>query len=289
MANWLVTGGAGFIGTHLCRALNARGDDVRVLDDLSNSNRFPPDVDIIQGDVTDAEDLREALEGTDGCFHLAAVQPNPMGDRCGAFRTNVGGLVALLNAAAQSAIFPIVYASSAAIYGNSDCRVREAAYPKPISAYGAEKLSGELMASVGNHVHATGLRLFNVYGPGCHGVVARFRESILRGEAVEICGDGRQTRDFIHISDVVAAMLAAAGVEWPGALNVCTGQPTTILALATTMAKLANRPLGVRHVSERAGDIRYSSGSPDLSRRVLGLGEPMALSDGLAAYLSDGI
>lgn len=289
MANWLVTGGAGFIGTHLCRALNARGDDVRVLDDLSNSNRFPPDVDIIQGDVTDAEDLREALEGTDGCFHLAAVQPNPMGDRCGAFRTNVGGLVALLNAAAQSAICPIVYASSAAIYGNSDCRVREAAYPKPISSYGAEKLSGELMASVGNHVQATGLRLFNVYGAGCHGVVANFRDSILRGEAVEICGDGRQTRDFIYISDVVAALMAAMGVEWPGALNVCTGQPTTILALATTMAKLANRPLMVRHVSGRAGDIRYSSGSPDLSRRVLGLREPMALSDGLAAYLSDGI
>jgi len=287
MANWLVTGGAGFIGTHLCRALNARGDDVRVLDDLSNSNRFPPDVDVMQGDVTDAEDLREALEGTDGCFHLAAVQPNPASNRCRAFRTNVGGLVTLLDVAAQSAVFPIVYASSAAIYGNAtaDCRVRETAYPKPISTYGAEKLSAEVMASVGNRVQATGLRLFNVYGLGCHGVVARFRDSILRGEAVEICGDGKQTRDFIHVSDVVAALLAAMGVEWPGALNVCTGLPTTVLSLAAMMAKLANRPLGLRHVPERSGDIRYSSGSPDLSRRVLGLGEPMALNDGLAAYL----
>jgi len=291
MANWLVTGGAGFIGTHLCRALNARGDDVRVLDDLSNSNRFPPDVDVIQGDVTDAGDLADALEGVDGCFHLAAIQPNPIGDRCGAFRTNVGGLVALLNAASKLAICPIVYASSAAIYGNasSDCRVRETAYPKPISAYGAEKLSGEVLASVGNHVQATGLRLFNVYGPGCHGVVANFRDSILRGEAVEICGDGRQTRDFIHVSDVVAALMAAMGVEWPGALNVCTGQPTSILTLAAMMAAITNRPLGLRHVPDRAGDIRYSSGSPDLFRRVLGLGEPMALNDGLAAYLSDGI
>ncbi len=289
MANWLVTGGAGFIGTHLCRALNARGDDVRVLDDLSNSDRFPPDVDIVQGDVTDPQDVRDALDGTDGCFHLAAVQPNPLADRCGAFRTNVGGLVTLLNAAAQSAVFPVVYASSAAIYGNSDCRVREAAYPRPISAYGAEKLAAEVMASVGNRVQATGLRLFNVYGPGCHGVVARFRDSITCGDPVEICGDGRQTRDFIHVSDVVAALLAAMGVEWPGALNVCTGLPTTVLALAAMMARIADRPLEVRHGPERAGDIRYSSGSPDLSRRVLGLGEPMALSDGLAAYLSDGI
>jgi len=286
----LVTGGAGFIGTHLCRALNARGDDVRVLDDLSNSNRFPPDVEAIQGDVTDALDLREALEGVDGCFHLAAVQPDARGDdRCRAFRTNVGGLVALLNAASQSAILPIVYASSAAIYGNAECRVREAAYPKPISPYGAEKLSAEVMASVGNHVQATGLRLFNVYGLGCHGVVAKFRNSITRGVPVEVCGDGRQTRDFIHVSDAVAALMAAMGVEWPGALNVCTGLPTTVLALAAMMAALAGKPLEVRHVPERAGDIRHSTGSPELSRRVLGLGEPRALSDGLTAYLSDGI
>lgn len=287
---WLVTGGAGFIGTHLCRALNARGDNVRVLDNLSNSNRFPPDVEAIDGDVTDPRDLRDALEGVDGCFHLAAVQPNSGNvDRCRAFSTNVGSMVALLNAASLSAVFRVVYASSAAIYGNAECRVREAAYPKPISAYGAEKLSAEVMASVGNCVHATGLRLFNVYGAGCHGVVAGFRNSIVRGEPVNIRGDGRQTRDFIHVSDAVAALVAAIGVEWPGALNVCTGVPTSILGLAGMMAAIAKKPLTVWHVPERAGDIRYSSGSPDLSRRVLGLGEPMALSDGLAAYLSDSI
>lgn len=289
MSSWLVTGGAGFIGSHLCRALVAKGDVVRVLDDYCVARRgavLPPEVVVTVGDVTNQRLVREAVDGVDGCYHLAALASVQRSDHLQTFKTNAGGLVTLLDAASDAINPPpVVYASSAAVYGEANHKVREAAYPKPISAYGAEKLSCELMAGVVGKGEPTGLRLFNVYGHGCHGVVAKFRDCIARGVPVEICGDGRQTRDFVHVSDAVAALLAAMAVEWVGALNVCTGVATTVLGLANMMAMAMGKPLNVRHVAERKGDIRHSSGSPELSRRVLGLGEPIALQDGLTAYL----
>ena len=297
----LVTGGCGFIGSHLCDALIARGDRVRVLDDLSTGRRenLPAGVDLIEGDVADARAVGRAMAGADACFHLAAIASVQRGveDWLGTHRANLTGAITVLNAARERCV-PVIYASSAATYG--DCRalpIAEDARQAPLSAYGADKLGCELHARVAGHafgVPTAGLRFFNVYGPRqdpnspYSGVISIFCERLRSGQPVDIYGDGGQTRDFVNVRDVVAALLAArdnARAAWT-AFNVCTGVPTSVADLAHLVGELCGFEPEIRRKPPREGEIRHSVGSPALARAALGLGEPVMLRDGLRELLA---
>ncbi len=307
MDSLLVTGGAGFIGSHLCDALLARGTRVRVLDDLSSGRRdnLPDGIELIVGDVADPAAARTALEGMDGCFHLAAIASvqRAAEDWLGTNRVNLVGTIALLDAA-RARRLPVVYASSAAVYGNCPIQpIGEDAPTRPLSAYGADKLGCELHAAVATGVHGvptTGLRFFNVFGPRqdptspYSGVISIFAAQLRRGTAVSVFGDGGQTRDFVFVADVVAALLAAmARLRAGGAVanqadvfNVCTGQATSVLGLARTIAELCGLTPELRHGPAREGDIRHSVGNPAAARVGLGFAAETSLRAGLAQVLT---
>jgi UDP-glucose 4-epimerase len=298
MKTYLVTGGCGFIGSHLCDALLARGHAVRVLDDLSSGTRanLQPEMTFRRGDVRDPETIAAALEGVDGVFHLAAIASVERGVREWAetHRVNLGGTIAVLDGIRRlPASVRCVYASSAAVYG--DCAalpIVEGADRRPLSAYGADKLGSEQHARVATHVHGiptVGLRFFNVYGPRqdpaspYSGVISVFVERFGTGRPVAIHGDGRQTRDFIFVADVVAALMRAMTVPLADAetFNVCSGMAVSVLELAGLVAELSGVAADLRFEPPRRGDIRHSLGSPAASRAALGTGEPTSLRDGL--------
>ena len=301
MAIWFVSGGAGFIGSHLCHALCARGDRVRVLDDLSTGKRanLPAGVDLTVGDAADADTVRRLVNGVDGCFHLAAIASVERGidDWLGTHRANLTATITLFDALRRLPDKPpVVYASSAAVYGDAKPPIAEDAPCRPLSAYGADKLGCELHARVASHVHGiptAGLRFFNVYGPRqdpaspYSGVISIFCNKLRRGEPIDVFGDGEQTRDFVFVSDVVAALLAAMDKRSPDApvFNVCTGTPTSVKTLAQTIAELAGTRLDMRLRPPRSGEIRHSTGSPERARAVLGMAQPLALRAGLAQVL----
>jgi UDP-glucose 4-epimerase len=302
MATYLVTGGCGFIGSHLCKELLSRGDAVRVLDDLSTGSRanLPAAADVIQGDVADTQAVHEAMAGVDACFHLAAVASVELcnRDRQRAHRTNLIGTTTVFHAAMEAGLIPVAYASSAAVYGNcSSLPLRERSETQPLSAYGEDKLACEVYAQTVGKMHrlpSVGLRLFNVYGPGqdpkspYSGVISIFCERIRRGEPIDVFGDGRQTRDFIFVADVVTALLRAVDTRLSGApvFNICTGCGTSVLELASIIASLCNQNLPIRFKPERAGDIGRSYGDPTAATQALGLGGPTELRTGLAATLA---
>ena len=303
MTAWLVTGGAGFIGSHLCEALLSSGDTVRALDDLSIGRRenLPAGVQLIEGDVADPGAVSNAVEGVAGCFHLAAIASveRAVVDWLGTHRANLTATITLFDAIRRLPTrIPVVYASSAAVYGDAaTVPIAESSPCAPLSAYGADKYGCELHARVASYVHGiptVGLRLFNVYGPRqdprspYSGVISTFCDRIRRGTPIDIFGDGEQTRDFVLVSDVVAAMLAAMRVQPAGAsvFNVCTGIPTSVLDLARTIAELAGTVSDISHKPPRAGEIRHSTGSPTLARAALSLTDPVALRSGLARVLA---
>ncbi len=302
---YLVTGGAGFIGSHLCDALLDGGHDVVVLDDLSTGKRgnLDPRVSLEIGNVADPQIVRAAAQGVDGVFHLAAIASVERGnqDWPGTHRINQGGTVAVLDAARAQNRVPVVYASSAAIYGDTgEAVAREDRVPAPLTAYGADKLGSELHARVASLVHGVptlGLRFFNVYGPRqdpsspYSGVISIFADRIGRGDEITLHGDGSQTRDFVHVGDVVAHLLAAMrrladpvqalGGE-PARFNVCTGQTVSIRSLAEILAGLRGVPLRARQGAPRAGDIRHSCGSNEAAVAALGVQARVQLEQGLA-------
>jgi len=310
MGIFLVTGGAGFIGSHLCEALLRGQHGVRVLDDLSSGSRanLPSGVEFLHGDIGCPDIVSRALQGVDGCFHLAAIASVERGirDWLGTHRVNLTGTITILDAIrrqSSASPMPFVYASSAAVYGDAaTLPLIEATQTRPLSAYGADKLACELHAAVGGHVHAiptVGLRFFNVFGPRqdpkspYSGVISIFCERLLRDAAVEIYGDGLQTRDFVYVDDVVGALLSAMShrAQRPAVFNVCSGSPVSVLDLAHTIAELAGRQPEIRFMPPRIGEVRHSVGSPDVARAGLALSDPTPLRTGLArtlAWLRDG-
>ena len=301
-----MTGGAGFSGRALTARLVRGGAHVTVLDDLSSgdASRLDPAVRLIEGSVTDLDQVTAAARDADAVFHLAAIASVAKcnADLAASHRVNLGGFVNVLEAAISQPVRPaLVYASSAAVYGdNPDTPLAETAPPRPLSPYGADKLGCELHAAAAATVHgvrSTGLRFFNVYGPGqdpgspYSGEISRFHSLTIRGEGLTIFGDGLQTRDFVFVEDVVDALIAAAGRQaGPEAevLNVCTGQETSLLELARQLGDVSGRKVGISHAEGRAGDIRRSAGSPDRLARMLGARPATDLLTGLKRLVEHG-
>jgi len=301
MARFLITGGAGFIGSHVADALLHANHDVRVVDDFSTGKRgnLDPAVRVIEGDVADGPLLRDAARGMDGIIHLAAIASVARSneDWLGTHRANQTGTVSVMDAARQVGRVPVVYASSAAIYGDQGtAAIREDARPAPRSAYGADKLGSEFHAAVATGVHGVptmGFRFFNIYGPRqdpaspYSGVISIFAARIGAGQGVRVDGDGGQTRDFVYVADVVAHLLAALGLlraeptQPAGVLNVCTGRSTSIIDLARTLVTIAGHEVPIAHGPARRGDIRMSLGDPALAVATLGIAATTPLAEGL--------
>jgi UDP-glucose 4-epimerase len=298
MAKYLVTGGCGFIGSHLADALLAAGHAVRILDDLSTGRlaNAPEAAELMIGDAADPIVAFRALGGVDACFHLAAVASVERANQhwLQTHRVNLSATIALLEAAKAHGKLPFVYASSAAVYGdNQDVPLAETATTRPLTAYGADKLGCEQHARVAGVVHGVptaGLRFFNVYGARqdpkspYSGVISILCDRMAAGQGVTIFGDGGQERDFIHVSDVVARLIqamAAADCSAP-VFNVCTGEPTTIATLAEVIANVLGVAPGIGYGAARTGDIRRSLGDPRHTTAMLGARRVLSLAEGLA-------
>jgi UDP-glucose 4-epimerase len=302
MARFLVTGGAGFIGSHLVSALLDDGHSVQVLDDLSSGHRenLPQQVELTEADVTDPAAVDRALADVDGCFHLAAIASVARSHHewLRTHQVNLTGTINVFDQARPSRRrreVPVVYASTAAIYGNcGSFPVDEESPAAPLSAYGADKHACELHARVAIHgVPTVGLRFFNLYGPRqdpmspYSGVISIFADRLLRGEPVEIFGDGEQARDFTYISDAICALRRAMRVATTSAFvfNVCTGKATSVWGLAQIMAGLCWTKLIVHRRPARCGEVRTSIGDPQRAVQRLGFTAQTTLSDGLAMTL----
>jgi len=302
LSSYLVTGGCGFIGSHLADALVEAGHSIRILDDLSTGKRdnAPASADVIVGDVGDLETVRGAMQGMDGCFHLAAIASvvRSNEDWLGTHRANLTGTINVFEAARNNgAPLPVVYVPSAAIYGdNQDVPLAEIARPKPLTAYGADKLGCELHARVAHAVHnvsTTGFRFFNIFGPRqdpaspYSGVISIFANRIREGQPLTIHGDGEQSRDFVYVRDAVRFMVK--GMERlpaaPEIFNVCRGTGTSINGLADILFRIAGKTVEIRHADPREGDIRLSVGDPSHARTHLGVVVETEIEDGLRVTL----
>jgi UDP-glucose 4-epimerase len=304
---YVVTGGAGFIGSHLVEALLAWGDRVVVLDDLSTGkhSNLPANakVELVQGCVTDRQLVEKVMQRARGVFHLAAIASVEM-SRLQWERThqvNVTGMVNILAASARLAKpAPVVYASSAAVYGNNQqLPIDETEVPHPLTAYGADKLGCELHAHVASYVHSVptmGMRLFNVYGPRqdasspYSGVISIFSQRIAAAQDITLYGDGLQTRDFVYVGDVVRAFCAAmtqleANREICDVVNVCTGKATSLLQLVEVLETITGHRVAKHMAEMRVGDIRASVGDANKLLRVLGFVAEKQLHEGLRLTL----
>ena len=283
----IVTGGAGFIGSHVVDALLARGDDVLVLDDLSNGK---PE-NLPEGAQLEVVDIREPLdfEGAEVCFHLAAqvdvrvAVERPEHDA----QVNVLGTVNVLEAARRQGTQVVFASTGGAIYGECDGPVAEEAPRRPVSPYGVSKLAAEEYLAAYNRLYGTShvsLRYANVYGPrqdprGEAGVVAIFLGRLAAGEPPTIFGDGRQTRDYVYAGDVARATVAAAGKG--GVFNVGTGIETSVLELYELCRRVAGSELDAEHAEARLGELQRSVLDSALAERELGWRPEVGLEEGL--------
>ena len=298
----LVTGGAGFIGSHLVDALLERGAEVRVLDSFAtgrpeNLAHCRDRIELFEGDIRDRSRCREACEGVRIIFHQAALGsvPRSLEDPSTTVEVNVSGTANVFTAARDAGVRRVVYASSSSVYGDSSSLPkREGEEGKPLSPYALSKAMNEELAEVYAScfgLEPIGLRYFNVYGPrqvpdGPYAaVIPRFFMAYLRGEAPLIYGDGEQSRDFTFVGDAVAANLraAAAPAEAAGtAYNVAAGSRTTVNELAARIRGAAGGGPEPHHETPRAGDVRHSQAAPELAQRHLGFSAGTSLAEGLA-------
>lgn len=299
----LVTGGAGFIGTALANRLVMEGHHVRVIDDLSTGDpgRLHQDVVFTRGDVRDRPKLWTLLQKIDCVFHLAArvsvpesvLYPREYND------VNVGGTVALTEAIRDAGVQRIVLASSATVYGPQPAQpVSEVAWPHPQVPYAVSKLAAEhyVFALGGLYgITTVALRIFNAYGPGqrvppVHApVIPHFVRSLLSGASIVIHGDGRQTRDFVYIDDVVDALVAAADADSVDqtVINVGSGEETSLDDLVVALASLTERRPEVIHNQQLGGGLPRLVADLQLARRLLGYKPRFGLRDGLRRLVDE--
>ena len=301
----LVTGGAGFIGSHIVLRLLRDGHAVRVLDNFTTGKRenlaeARGEVEIIEGDVRDPAAVERAIVGTEVVFHQAAIVsvPYSVEHPVETHDVNIEGTLNVLLAARAASTRRVVFASSAAIYGEEPTLPKtEAMLPAPISPYGVEKLASEHYLRCFTHLHGletVALRYFNVFGPRqdpsspYSGVISVFASRIQAGRTVGIFGDGEQTRDFVYVGNVVEANLRASSAPAASGnvYNVACGAQTTLLDLAARIARAAGKPHTVEHLPPRAGDIRHSLADISRARRDLGYEPVTGLDEGLVQLLS---
>jgi len=296
----LITGGGGFIGSHLAELLRGRGIAVRVLDNFRTGRRknlAALDVELIAGSILDRAAVRAATQGVDWVFHLAALVSVPESVRepheCVAL--NVTGLLNVLEAAADAGVRKLCFSSSAAVYGDNPVVPKhEAMPPEPRSPYAVTKLDGEFYCrqfTEAGRLETVALRFFNVFGPrqdaagGYAAAVPIFIRQALAGEPLTIHGDGGQTRDFVFVRDIAAANLFAATTPGlTGVFNVGYGEAITVLELAQRIIALAGSDSPIRHAPARPGDVRHSRASVD-KLRAAGFRPRGSLADGLAETL----
>jgi UDP-glucose 4-epimerase len=295
----LVTGGGGFIGSNLVRALLERGDEVRVLDNFSTGSRGNLrglDVNVFEGELRSYERVHNAVRGAEVVFHLGALGsvPRSVQDPLTSSAVNVEGTLNVLLAARDEAVRRVVFSSSSSVYGSGrDLPVTEDTPPDPLSPYGVAKLAAERycvsFARVYESFETVVLRYFNVFGPHQSpasqyaAVVPLFITAIGRGEPVTVEGDGEQSRDFTYVANVVDATIRAA--EATGAsgriFNVSAGSPATVNQLADTIGRLVGRPVERRYAPARTGDIRNSWADIGAAHEGLGYEPRIDLEEGL--------
>ena len=297
----LVTGGAGFIGHHLVQGLLDRGDEVRVLDDLSSGQveRLRPVLDritFVEGSILDPSALDRAVAGVEVVLHEAALASvvRSVADPQGTNEVNVTGTIEVLLAAARHGARRVVFAGSSAVYGipaRLPCSEDQRA--EPTSPYGVSKLAGELyLHAIGasHGLETVALRYFNVYGAGQDpaseyaAVIPKFVTAVLRGATPTIFGDGSISRDFVHVSDVVAANLLAASASAPSGLtcNIASGSETSLLELLDAVCAAVGRTVEPTIGPARPGDIPTSVADVSVARRELGYAPTVALREGIA-------
>jgi UDP-glucose 4-epimerase len=300
MPRALVTGGAGFIGSNLARALLERGDEVRVLDNFSTGNRVNLeglDVDIVEGELRSYERVHNAVRGTEVVYHLGALGsvPRSVQDPLTTNAVNVDGTMNVLLAARDEGVRRVVFASSSSVYGSSaSLPATEGSAVDPISPYGVAKLAAERYCVSFSRVYASFetvvLRYFNVFGPRQNprsqyaAAVPLFISAVAAGEPVTIFGDGEQSRDFTYVENVVAANLAAADAEGANGkiFNVAAGAPKRVNTLVDTIGRLLGKDVVREHAPPRAGDIRDSFADVSAARAVLGWTPTIDFEDGLS-------
>jgi UDP-glucose 4-epimerase len=298
---YLITGGAGFIGSQLVGELLRRGAKVRVLDNLTTGHApnlapFLADIDFHQADIRDKDAIHNAIQGVDVVFHqaaLASVQRS-ISDPLLSNEVNVTGTLNVLQAARNAGVRRVVFASSSSVYGDTPTLPKiETMTPAPLSPYAVSKLAAERYCLVWSEVYglpAIALRYFNVFGPrqdpasDYAAVIPRFATAILNGKRPIIYGDGEQSRDFTYIANVVSANLAAADApaHVSGAYNVAAGDRITLLELVARINHLAGTQLAAIHEEARKGDVRHSQASIDAIGEALGWKPSVSFDQGLA-------
>ncbi len=309
MSKVLVTGGAGFIGAHLVRALLQRGDTVRVVDNLvtgtaeklSLAIAVPLSIvrvavteaqgrlvsltdrcDILIGDIRDPGVMAKACEGVEIVFHQAALRSVPLSivDPQGAHEVNATGTLRVLQAARNAQVKRIVFASSSSVYGDTKVPMHEEQVPQPKSPYAASKLAGEAYCQAYGRVFGLStiaLRYFNVFGPWQDpaseyaAVIPKFIMQAIRGDLLSVHGDGRQSRDFTYVDNVVDANLAAADAKVANlALNIGAGARFTLLQFIEHIGRILGRRIEYVHEPPRPGDVRHTEADISLARRLIG-------------------
>ena len=304
----LVTGGAGFIGSHLVERLLGLGHEVRVVDDFSTGKRenVAPFVkeggklEVVEADIRNGWKMRELADGCEVIFHEAAIVsvPYSVEHPQETHDVNLQGTLNVLEAARHAKTRRLVFASSAAVYGDAPGLPKhEGMLPTPIAPYGLEKLTSEHYLAIFARlygVETVSLRYFNVFGPrqdpssAYSGVISIFAERAKRGDALTIFGDGLAYRDFVYVEDVVQANLLAA--ETPGisgrAFNVARGAQTSMNDLAAMIGRIAGRELVVKHEAARAGDITESIADIGKAQKELGFAPKVAVEEGLRRLMA---
>ncbi len=297
--SFLVTGGAGFIGSHIVRRLVTGGARVRVLDLLTTGRRenladVIDQVELFEGDVSDMATVRQAIAGVDYALHLAALVSVPESieqpDRN--FTVNLVGTHNVLRAACDAAVRRVVFSSSCAVYGDQAAPHHENLLPRPLSPYAAAKLAGEQLCHSFTHVYGLPtvcLRYFNVFGPyqnpygGYAAAIPQFVTALLDGKQPRIFGDGRQSRDFVYVANVVEANLLACGAEAVigGVFNIGTGHETSLLELLAILNDLTGQAIEPVFAPARIGDIRRSYSHIARAATALGYQPAIGLAEGL--------
>jgi UDP-glucose 4-epimerase len=293
MSTTLVTGGAGFIGANLVPMLLEGGTNVRVLDSLVTGEpaRLSPEVELVEGDVRDPDALARSAAGVDAVIHLAAAGSvaESVADPLPNFETNARGTLLTLNAAMQAGVERFVFASTGgALIGDAEPPVDETSVPRPISPYGASKLAGEgyCHAFRGSYgLNTMALRFANVYGPHSErkkGALTAFIQRAMRGEPLEIFGDGEATRDFIYVGDLCAGILAAhERRDVQGVLHLASERETTIAGLARLVLDATGSDSEIVNLDRRRGEVERNFAIARRAGEVLGWKAEVSLEEGI--------